>query len=103
MPPIPSKLVVDMSKPIDDPEREKTVPLTGAEIAQQAIDAQRGNDRFMQRLRDKRTTLLAQSDYTELPSFTGDKAAWAAYRQQLRDLPANTPDPYNPVWPTPPN
>jgi hypothetical protein len=25
------------------------------------------------------------------------------YRQALRDLPANTTDPENPVWPTAPN
>jgi len=31
-----------------------------------------------------------------------DHAAWAAYRQALRDLPANTADPRNPVWPIPP-
>lgn len=30
------------------------------------------------------------------------KKAWLDYRQALRDLPANTEDPENPVWPTPP-
>jgi len=27
------------------------------------------------------------------------KQAWLDYRQALRDLPANTTDPENPVWP----
>lgn len=27
------------------------------------------------------------------------RAAWAAYKQSLRDLPATTEDPANPVWP----
>lgn len=27
------------------------------------------------------------------------RAAWAAYKQALRDLPATTEDPVNPVWP----
>ena len=30
------------------------------------------------------------------------KQAWLDYRQALRDLPANTTDPENPVWPTAP-
>jgi len=30
------------------------------------------------------------------------KQAWLDYRQALRDLPGNTTDPENPVWPTPP-
>ena len=29
--------------------------------------------------------------------------AWKTYRQQLRDLPANTSDPTNPTWPTKPS
>lgn len=31
-----------------------------------------------------------------------EKAAWRKYRQALLDLPANTKDPHNPKWPTPP-
>ena len=48
--------------------------------------------------RDKRlreTDWWASSDRTMTAEQT-------AYRQALRDLPANTPDPFNPVWPTKP-
>lgn len=50
----------------------------------------------------RRHSLLANSDWTELPSNQARKSqawrdAWAAYRQALRDI-----DPSNPVWPTPP-
>jgi hypothetical protein len=42
-------------------------------------------------VRNKRDQLLAQSDWTQMadsPLSAEQKAAWAAYRQQLRNLPA---------------
>jgi hypothetical protein len=57
-------------------------------------------------LRDRRNILLASSDWTQAadsPLTDAKKAEWATYRQQLRDLPANTSDPANPTWPTPPS
>jgi hypothetical protein len=54
------------------------------------------------RLRSRRTQLLASCDWTQVPDAPVDHAAWAIYRQALRDLPANTEDPRNPQWPTPP-
>lgn len=53
-------------------------------------------------LRKERDRRLAASDWTQVPDAPVDQAAWAAYRQALRDLPANTTDPRNPAWPTPP-
>jgi len=37
-----------------------------------------------------------------LPDSPAMSDAESAYRQALRDLPANTADPANPVWPTKP-
>lgn len=54
------------------------------------------------RMRSRRTQLLAASDWTQAADAPVDRAAWAAYRQALRDLPANTADPRNPAWPIPP-
>ena len=51
------------------------------------------------RFRDIRDQLLAQCDWTQVPDAPVDQAAWAAYRQALRDLPSNTVDPNNPQWP----
>ena len=56
----------------------------------------------MDRLRARRNGLLAESDWTQVADSPVDKAAWAGYRQALRDLPANTTDPREAVWPTPP-
>ena len=53
-------------------------------------------------IRVTRDSLLVVSDWTQLEDAPVDHAAWAVYRQQLRDMPEHTTDPLNPVWPTPP-
>ena len=54
-------------------------------------------------LRRQRNRLLAETDWTQSRDVTlPNDAEWAAYRQALRDLPENTTDPANPVWPTKP-
>lgn len=57
--------------------------------------------------RDVRDELLAKTDYLVMSDYPHEtpeiRQAWIDYRQALRDLPANTEDPENPVWPTPPN
>ena len=55
------------------------------------------------KFRDIRDQLLSACDWTQVPDAPVDQAAWAAYRQQLRDLPANTTDPSNPSWPERPS
>ena len=46
------------------------------------------------RMRIIRNRLLAESDWTQLPDTPVDRAAWATYRQALRDFPATwTPGP----------
>jgi hypothetical protein len=53
------------------------------------------------RLRSKRNQLIAETDYLALSDATLTDEM-STYRQALRDLPANTTDPANPVWPTKP-
>jgi len=55
-------------------------------------------------IRAQRNSLLSTSDWTQLPDCqqsTAEKAAWAAYRQALRDFPASC-DPSSPQWPVQP-
>lgn len=52
-------------------------------------------------LRLKRNQLLAETDYLALSDSTLTDEM-RTYRQALRDLPANTADPANPVWPVKP-
>ena len=60
----------------------------------------------LKELRAKRDTILSQTDkYATIDFPHGSEAAkqaWLDYRQTLRDLPANTTDPENPVWPEAP-
>lgn len=53
-------------------------------------------------LRLERDQKLSASDWTQAPDAPVDQQAWATYRQALRDLPANTADPREVVWPTKP-
>jgi len=53
------------------------------------------------RLRSKRNQLLTETDYLALADSTLTDEM-RSYRQALRDLPTNTTDPANPVWPTKP-
>ena len=53
------------------------------------------------KLRIKRNQLLAETDYLALADATLTDEM-RTYRQALRDLPANTADPANPIWPTKP-
>jgi len=64
---------------------------------------QKGLERAWHNLRKTRWQLLVSSDWTQVPDAPVDSAAWAVYRQQLRDLPANTTDPRTVEWPVPPS
>ena len=52
-------------------------------------------------LRRQRNQLLTETDYLALADSTLTDEM-RSYRQALRDLPANTVDPANPVWPVKP-
>jgi hypothetical protein len=54
-------------------------------------------------LRNSRNFLIQGCDWTQVPDAPVDSAAWTVYRQQLRDLPANTTDPRTVEWPVPPS
>jgi len=80
---------------------QNVIPLTPEEIA--AIQAsQPTTAELMEQLRQHRNQLLTETDYLGLPDLGGFSVEMMAYRQALRDLPANTVDPANPVWPTKP-
>ena len=58
-------------------------------------------ENILKALRQERNRLLAETDYLALADVTLTDEM-RAYRQALRDLPANTADPSNPVWPIKP-
>jgi hypothetical protein len=64
---------------------------------QELIDAQPLKD-----LRAERDRRLATTDWVVIRATSTETPvpeAWATYMQALRDLPATTEDPANPVWP----
>ena len=81
---------------------KEVIPMTAEEIAE--IEAYKRDVlpvEQMKELRRQRNQLLAETDYLALADSTLTDEM-RSYRQALRDLPANTVDPANPVWPVKP-
>lgn len=53
-------------------------------------------------IRNDRNARLAACDWTQLADAPVDGAAWAAYRQELRDIPSQAGFPWNVIWPVEP-
>jgi hypothetical protein len=62
-----------------------------------AKDAEQANA-----VRQTRGDKLKDSDWTQLADSTADKAAWATYRQALRDITGQQGFPWTITWPTQP-
>ena len=81
----------------------RVIDMTEAEITER-------NESNLQYLREGRDQRLVDSDWTQVSDYPpaifslsdSEKSQWATYRQALRDLPANTPDPADPTWPVAP-
>jgi hypothetical protein len=53
-------------------------------------------------IRAERDAKLVESDWTQVLDAAVDQAAWATYRQALRDIPQQEGFPATAVWPTQP-
>ena len=84
-----------------DLEAQMVVEGVVVDIPETAIE-QEELSRAWSELKYNRNRLLQNSDWSQVPDAPVDAAVWALYRQQLRDLPENTTDPRNTVWPEPP-
>ena len=78
-----------------------------AYLAAKAVSEVEALEQYAFQMRNYRNELLAQCDWTELPSAAAREsaeslAAWAAYRQALRDVTNQEGFPSNIVWPTKP-
>jgi len=81
---------------------KRIIPLTAEEIAEREAYARDVRPlEQMAALRRQRNQLLTETDYLALADSTLTDEM-RTYRQALRDLPANTVDPANPVWPVKP-
>jgi len=80
------------------------IQMTDEEIAAEddLIAAREANEK-PQMAREKRNQLLKDSDWTQMPDYSGaNKADWATYRQALRDVPAQSGFPNTINWPAEP-
>jgi len=53
-------------------------------------------------VRNSRTEMLKNSDWTQIADSTADKAAWATYRTALRNVPTQAGFPWTIEWPEAP-
>jgi hypothetical protein len=72
-------------------------------VAEQEADYKASKDADQAKaMREQRTQKLKDSDWTQVLDAPVDKAAWAAYRQSLRDITAQAGFPWDVVWPAVP-
>lgn len=96
---------------------EPTVPIAGQKIVSEGIEQIEGqwfvryglaalNDEESQNFADgicaERNQRLSECDWTQVADAQVDKAAWAAYRQALRDITLQPGFPTSFTWPTQP-
>ena len=84
----------------DQPATDTEPAKTAAE--QMAEYKARMDEEQARRIRADRNTRLNDSDWSQLADSTADKAAWATYRQALRDITTQTGFPWTITWPTQP-
>tara|TARA_R110000764_G_scaffold210375_1_gene296306 strand:+ start:2136 stop:2486 length:351 start_codon:yes stop_codon:yes gene_type:complete len=60
-------------------------------------------DALVKSARAKRDRLLARSDWTQVADAPVNQAAWATYRQSLRDITQQDGFPNDVTWPVAPN
>jgi hypothetical protein len=73
-------------------------PMTEAELA----DITPTLEQLADRVRSERNDLLSASDWTQVADAPVDQAAWASYRQALRDVPEQAGFPHDVAWPAKP-
>ena len=71
-------------------------------VEQEATYKVQKDAEFAANARNQRDTLLTQTDWTQVADAPVDKAAWAAYRQALRDVPQQAGFPVTITWPEKP-
>ena len=71
-------------------------------VEQEAAYKAQKDAEFAASARSQRDTLLTQTDWTQVADAPVDKAAWAAYRQALRDIPQQAGFPTTITWPVKP-
>jgi hypothetical protein len=75
---------------------------SGTAAEQEAAYKARRDSEQATNVRNDRNNRLSESDWTQVEDSQVDKAAWATYRQALRDVPTQAGFPWDVAWPTQP-
>jgi len=62
----------------------------------------KAQDQAERSIRKKRDSLLQDTDWTQVADAPVNQTAWAAYRQELRDITTQDGFPYSVTWPNKP-
>ena len=85
---------------------EGNIPFTAEEEtqwdAEETVYAANETVRKAVEIRSQRNTKLTESDWTQVADAPVDRAAWAAYRQALRDITSQAGFPWTITWPDAP-
>jgi len=90
-----------MQKYVNGVLTDMTAEEIAARQAEEAAWASGYNDRAAAEVREKRNSLIAETDYLALSDNTMT-SAMQTYRQALRDIPSQAGFPTNVTWPTKP-
>jgi len=75
----------------------------GKKVVREAAEAELTTEGLtVDQIRLRRNQLLAASDWTQIDDAPVDQAAWATYRQALRDVPQQAGFPDDVAWPDKP-
>lgn len=84
-----------------DREATETEPAQTAAEQEAAYKANKDADQAKS-VRTSRNDKLKECDWTQISDATVDKALWATYRQELRDISSQEGFPWTITWPTQP-
>ena len=95
---------ITMSVPLDPANRHYAEIMRQVEAGELTIEPDPGptTEQLAAQVRGERDRLLADSDWTQVPDAPVDQAAWATYRQALRDVPQQDGFPEEVTWPSKP-
>jgi hypothetical protein len=87
-----------------DDDADLTIDGFLQELTEEQLELERAAETVYQaaRMRVERTSRLYACDWTQLNDSPVDMQAWAAYRQELRDITSQAGFPWEIQWPTKP-
>jgi len=95
---------VTLSVPLDPGNRHYAEIMRQVDAGELTIEPDPGptEEQIAAQVRGERDRLLTETDWTQVPDAPVDSAAWATYRQALRDIPNQSGFPTDINWPEQP-